>query len=154
MRYNVGDRVRVRSDLVGGKIYDGVYMNSEMKIYRGNVFEICGVHDNVYQLEGCRWLETGALWDWSDEMLEPLAIQPRGVEFKWDALKKLDSPVSRAVEEYTRMQQEERFRHGLVWEAFENPEKPWEIMISSRRITPIPNEIESRKEIRKRLLKL
>ena len=56
--------------------------------------------------------------------------------------------------------QEERFKRGFVWDAIEIPWSgvkigmPREMTVAGRRITPLSNEIESRKEIRKRLLKL
>jgi hypothetical protein len=138
--YNVGDKVRVRSDLLGGKTYGGVYMNPEMEIYRGCVFSVLRPSGFGCKLADCIDNETAVAWDWSDEMLEPVAVCPR----------------------------ESRLTSGTAGDAFQGhwhhvytPVKSVikigelrEMTVAGRRITLSPNEIESRKEIRKRLLKL
>lgn len=63
-RFKVGDKVKVREGLVGGRYYDGIYCTSDMANSDDEVFTICSVGRNFYTVEG---------YDlrWSDEMLEP-----------------------------------------------------------------------------------
>lgn len=63
-KFKVGDRVRVRSGLVGGRYYDGVYCTSDMANSAGEIFMISAVEANTYKLESYD------LW-WTNEMLEP-----------------------------------------------------------------------------------
>lgn len=72
MKYKVGDKVRVRDDLVVDKVYfmedreiHNIFANG-MKKYRGNVYKISKVtKSNGYMLEYC------GVWKFTDEMLEP-----------------------------------------------------------------------------------
>lgn len=64
-KFNVGDRVRIKEDLIGGLEYGGVYFSEYMEEYRGLeavVFKIA--YENNYTLS------VGRDWYWSDEMLE------------------------------------------------------------------------------------
>ena len=63
-KFKVGDRIKVRKGLVGGRYYDGVYCTSNMANSAGEIFMISTVEANTYKLESCN------LW-WTDEMLEP-----------------------------------------------------------------------------------
>lgn len=62
-KFKVGDKVRVRQGLVGGRYYSGVYCISDMANSGGDVFMVSVVGANTYKLEGYDW------W-WNDEMLE------------------------------------------------------------------------------------
>ena len=64
-RFKVGDKVKVRKRLVGGRYYDGVYCTSDMANSAGEIFMISAVNVNTYKLESYD------LW-WTDEMLEPV----------------------------------------------------------------------------------
>ena len=68
MKYKVGDKVRVRSDLKNDVSYGSQCTVEEMMDYKGNVVTISEVGQTCYQIEGD---EEG--WSWTDEMLEGLA---------------------------------------------------------------------------------
>ena len=65
-KFKVGDKVRVRKDLVEGRQYGYIYFNTDMAALSlsGKTFTISVVDINAYQLEGYNF------W-WTDEMLEP-----------------------------------------------------------------------------------
>lgn len=68
MKYNVGDRVKIK-DLEYDKIYDGVYVTDSMLKYCGKVVEIAEVNSNFndrYILKGC------GHWWFHKDMLEPI----------------------------------------------------------------------------------
>ncbi len=66
MKYKVGDKVKVRTDLKGDEYYGGVPFSSEMNRFKGMEFTIVKV-DNAGYYEV---LET--LYNFTDEMLEPV----------------------------------------------------------------------------------
>lgn len=63
MKFKVGDKVRVREDLVEGNYYGGEYFVGKMEYNKGEVFEIKGICGGAYIFE-----EDG--FHWTDEMLE------------------------------------------------------------------------------------
>ena len=65
MKYKVGDKVRVRSDLEGNKGYGGWYTSEGMVKMRGEIVTIRGVGSSAYELE-----ENDLMW--TDEMFEPV----------------------------------------------------------------------------------
>lgn len=70
-KYKVGDKVRVRTDLVLGETYyndDKKLHDSfvgEMQAFAGKVVTITSAH-------GKYWIEDGGSWNWVDEMFEPV----------------------------------------------------------------------------------
>lgn len=68
MKYKVGDKVRVRSDLKVGKIYGNQIFVKEMKKYRGRDATILEEHSNFYNIEE----DKDENWDWAEEMFEPV----------------------------------------------------------------------------------
>ena len=69
MKFNVGDRVKIKEDLEYDEIYGGVYVTDTMLKYRGEVAEIAEVNSNFndrYILKNC-----GIYWFHKD-MLEPI----------------------------------------------------------------------------------
>ncbi|MCK9519298.1 MAG: hypothetical protein M0R74_09810 [Dehalococcoidia bacterium] len=72
MKYEKGDKVKVRSDLKPGEIYGGVGFVEKMSPYCGKVIEITHVEksDSTYKADD--------YW-WTDEMFEDLA-EPRRIK--------------------------------------------------------------------------
>lgn len=70
MKYKVGDKVRVRSDLQISRRYGSYMFSSGMDHYKGSVVTISKVHLNLYfyYIE-----EDEEKWIWADEMFEGLA---------------------------------------------------------------------------------
>lgn len=68
MKYKVGDKVRVRSDLQINRSYGAYAFVSEMSDYKGSVVAISEVYLTCYCIE-----EDKGIWKWTDEMFEGLA---------------------------------------------------------------------------------
>lgn len=68
MKYKVGDKVKVRSDLKVGEIYGNQIFVKEMKKYRGRDATILEEHSNFYNIEE----DKDENWDWAEEMFEPV----------------------------------------------------------------------------------
>lgn len=66
MEYKVGDKVRIRKDLIIDKVYGTQAFVSDMNKYLGKETTIRQVYDEDYALE----IDKGS-WYWTDEMLEP-----------------------------------------------------------------------------------
>ena len=67
MKFNVGDKVRVREDLMISKSYDGGWIFVErMAKYRGEVVTIRNVSVRGYRIE-----EDGGDCGWGEDMFEP-----------------------------------------------------------------------------------
>lgn len=66
MKYKVGNKVRVRKDLKGGKYYNGLYFDKAMEKYNGEIctIENCNIDCKNYTLD-CT-----TFWRFNDEMLE------------------------------------------------------------------------------------
>ena len=75
MKFKVGDKVRVREDLVEGNLYGTEYFIGLMESYRGKVFEITKVWAKSYKLggDGLRW---------TDEMLEEVKKEVQEKTFR------------------------------------------------------------------------
>ena len=66
MKYKVGDKVRVRSDLAVGKTYGhGYQFTNDMSCYMGQVVTIARVGDDFYKIK-----DDIDYRSWSDEMFE------------------------------------------------------------------------------------
>ena len=66
MKYKVGDKVRVREDLIVGKIYGDDKFLINMKKYSGKTMTVSKiVKEGKYKLK-----EDTGHWNWTDEMLE------------------------------------------------------------------------------------
>lgn len=75
MRYEVGDMVRVREDLVANKSYGGNVVTRGMTKHIGSICKIKEVLDTGYKLD----LKSSLMnWTWTDQMLDPL-IDERGL---------------------------------------------------------------------------
>jgi hypothetical protein len=69
MKYKVGDRVKIREDLISGKKYGDNTFVAEMEPQCGQVVTIVRCGSLGYKLEG------GGGWKWTDEMIEGLAVE-------------------------------------------------------------------------------
>ena len=68
MKYKVGDKVRVRKDLVVDKKYGNGYLfNRDMSSRIGLETTVTAVLDDE-----CYRIKNGDVWFWTDEMLEPI----------------------------------------------------------------------------------
>lgn len=65
MLYSIGDKVRVKMDLLNGKTYDDVLCNYEMSCMGDMILTIKNINDHSYDVCENRWF-------WSDAMLEPV----------------------------------------------------------------------------------
>lgn len=68
MKYKVGDKVRVRKDLLIRTNYEDYMFVSGMDDYKGSVVTISDVFSNVYYIK-----EDKGKWGWTDELFEGLA---------------------------------------------------------------------------------
>ena len=67
MKYKVGDKVRVRKDLVANGGYGGNVFAKHMASFKGQQVTIKRVRDEKYYMA-----EDDGIWHWTDEMLEPV----------------------------------------------------------------------------------
>jgi hypothetical protein len=71
MKYKIGDKVRVREDLVVDKTYDSVYFVENMAYWRGRVVTISDIIDNYYyKIKEDEADKKGFRYSWTDEMFE------------------------------------------------------------------------------------
>ena len=71
MKFNVGDRVKIKEYLEYNEKYGGVFVTDAMLKHCGEVFEIVKVNNlnNNYMLKDC-----GRLW-FNEDMLEPIKLE-------------------------------------------------------------------------------
>ena len=79
MRYKVGDKVRVRKDLVVGKNYGGYIFARSMEEFKGEIVTIESVDGDHYHIEEDKF---EFKFGWVDEMLEPIKVVTN-----WDKVK-------------------------------------------------------------------
>lgn len=65
MKYKVGDKVKVRSDLKEDTMYGSQTFVDGMVKYMGKIMTVKQVYDKCYRLE-----EDGGKWAWTNEMFE------------------------------------------------------------------------------------
>lgn len=68
MRYKVGDRLRVRKDLVVGDIYGGSIFTWRMYTLLGKIVKISEVYTGFYSIDDPDY----ELCSWTDDMFEPI----------------------------------------------------------------------------------
>lgn len=89
LKFKVGDKVKVLSNLKKNSYYDGTYFTSEMSELKGKVVTIVQITGNSkYKIE-----EDGRAWVWVDEMLESLPtendkLKAAGINVESDAVAK------------------------------------------------------------------
>lgn len=66
MNFKVGDKVKIREDLIVGEYYGSVCFSIHMEQFKGNICTISEIinFNPFYHVDGNSW-------NWSDEMLEP-----------------------------------------------------------------------------------
>ncbi len=67
MKYKVGDKVKIKEDLVVDETYGEDSFTEEMEKYKGKTATITDVHWDKYEID----IDDGS-WYWTDEMLEDL----------------------------------------------------------------------------------
>lgn len=67
MRYKVGDKVKIREDLVVGKEYGADDFARGMKPYKGKIATITSVCGDTYRIDID---DNDYKWHWTDEMFE------------------------------------------------------------------------------------
>lgn len=73
MKYKVGDRVRIKTELAD-ETSSGTFLNSKMRKWEGKVMTIESVGYSTYRmLEDVGELRPGAGWFWDDDWIEGLA---------------------------------------------------------------------------------
>lgn len=71
MKYKIGDKVRIRKNLMGGNFYGLILFTEPMKRYRGVVGIIKSINKELRTYKILINNNTDSLkWNWSDEMLE------------------------------------------------------------------------------------
>lgn len=109
--FNVGDKARVRKDLVGGEVYDtctsgGCYCTEMMTNYAGDVVVVSKKDDRTGYMN-LRKVEDGFTtemsFSWSDGMLEPLEEkQPHGF-LTVGSVVKIRSDIAKRVDKKNRI---------------------------------------------------
>ena len=79
MRYKVGDKVKVRKDLVVGKSYGGYAFTRSMEEFKGKIVTIESVDCDCYFIKENKF---EFKYGWVDEMLEPIKVVTN-----WDKVK-------------------------------------------------------------------
>lgn len=75
MKYKVGQKVRVKKDLVVGKKYGPYFFNKEKAKYSELTIVYINGNDN-YEMK-----EDGGSYSWTDEMLEPLNRTLKDIQY-------------------------------------------------------------------------
>ena len=65
MKYKIGDKVKVRKDLVPGNFYGRVYYSSDMNKFKAMECVVTNIYDGIYNINNSEY-------GFSDEMLEPV----------------------------------------------------------------------------------
>ena len=72
MNFKVGDKVRIKNDLIVGEYYGGIYFAPKMEKYKGQIGIIKSVNKQIEYYKILINNNTDSLkWNWSDKMLEP-----------------------------------------------------------------------------------
>ena len=112
--FNVGDKARVRKDLVGGEVYDtctsgGCYCTEMMTNYAGDVVVVSKKDDRTGYMN-LRKVEDGFTtemsFSWSDGMLEPLEEKEKGKQHGFltvGSIVKIRSDIAKRVDSKNRI---------------------------------------------------
>ena len=103
MKYKVGDRVRIRTDLIANTLYSEYYFVKEMDRYKGKVANIIGVDLYYYRID----IDNGK-YVWTDDMLEDLT--------KNDLINKNETKIFNTnLGAYSRYRNALRIQHISRW---------------------------------------
>ena len=97
MKYKVGDKVRVREDLINNQEYGGEVFVSYMKKYKGKEFGIRNAWDGGYKLHNINDFV------FTDEMLEEPAHKEENFD---DIIKEIEDYQERIKVLFKRLEQE------------------------------------------------
>lgn len=70
MKYKIGDKVRVRKDLIVDKEYGRDFFVSEMNFLKGKTVIISDIEYGFYKI-----IEDSGKWNWTDEMFSGKASE-------------------------------------------------------------------------------
>ena len=121
MKYKVGDKVKVKSDLKENIRYGGQIFVRDMAVHCGKNVEISKVYDDAYCIK-----ESDREWFWTDEMFEGLAEDELTAE---EAIKVLADMCTRECKncELGKLVKESRYSFCSAYRR-EHPDKVVEIL--------------------------
>ena len=101
MKYKIGDRVKIRKDLIVNEYYGKIDFIKDMKKYLGEESVICAIdykngREFGYLLKDCD------LYTWTDEMLEPIVEYDEEKSSLEKALKLLNMTEEEMNKEYDK----------------------------------------------------
>lgn len=111
MKYKVGDKVKIREDLIFGKEYGYNFYKNEMAKYKGKTTFITDIYATFYELD----IDKG-VWGWSDEMLEPIVVNIKNIKntYKDRNMKYIiDGDKTIIIQYYTDKDGVKRYRKGV-----------------------------------------
>lgn len=71
MKYEIGTKVKIRTDLETDKLYNGIDFSIDMKPYMGKEAKIVDCNGNAYFLD-----VDNRFWSWGEKMLESISDTP------------------------------------------------------------------------------
>lgn len=71
MKFEIGTKVRVRTDLKTDKVYNGIDFSIDMKPYMGKEAKIVDCNESAYFLD-----VDNQFWSWGEKMLEKISETP------------------------------------------------------------------------------
>lgn len=71
LRYEIGTKVKIRTDLDTDELYNGIDFIIDMKTYMGKEAKIVDCNESAYFLD-----IDNRFWSWGDKMLERISDTP------------------------------------------------------------------------------
>jgi len=94
MKYNIGDKVRIRNNLITGEKYDeGCTFMGSMEKFRGEIVTIALISGTTYKIEED---ENYGYWYWSEDMIE-YKVEEKVTECKVEDEKEIESDKKEAI---------------------------------------------------------
>lgn len=112
MKYKVGDKVRIRTDLRVNTRYGNYDYIYEMEKYKGETAYITEIYRSKFDdlLSYCLDIDNGE-WSWTDEMLEPVIIKNTYENRNMKYI--LDGDKTIVIQYYTDKDGVKRYRKGI-----------------------------------------